>query len=33
MIASIAFDVGFGAFVIGMLVLAGFVIAFARRVR
>jgi hypothetical protein len=33
MIAGIAFDFGFGFFIIGMLVLAGFVISFARKMR
>ena len=33
MIASIGFFVGFGAFVVGMLVLAVFVVRFARRLK
>jgi len=33
MIASLAFDAGFGVFIIGMLVLAGFVISFSRRIK
>lgn len=33
MIASIGFFIGFGAFVLGMLVLAGFVMRFARRLK
>jgi hypothetical protein len=33
MIAGIAFDFGFGFFIAGMVVLAGFVIAFARKVK
>jgi len=33
MIASIGFFIGFGAFVLGMLVLAVFVVRFARRLK
>lgn len=33
MIASIAFDVVFSLFVAGMIVLAGFVVNFARKMR
>ncbi len=33
MLASIGFIVGFGAFILGMLVLAVFVVRFARRIR
>jgi len=33
MLSSIGFFIGFGAFILGMLVLAVFVVRFARRLR